>query len=106
LLLATIILGTLSLPFAIQAHDLSGLHVDSENRERVRTILASLPLEEGFTADGLSSDAALAAGRDALVHKCTPCHDLRTILYRPRAGDDWFRVVRRMADKPVITEPL
>ena len=37
-----------------------------------------------------------------LTRKCTVCHDMRTILAKPRSGPGWYNVVLRMAEKPII----
>jgi hypothetical protein len=42
-----------------------------------------------------------------LTTRCVTCHDLRTILTKPRDAHGWYDIVRRMADKPmVIGEPI
>ena len=43
-----------------------------------------------------------------LLRRCVQCHDLRTVLLRPRTPANWVRTVTRMADRSVftpITEP-
>ncbi|WP_236607260.1 hypothetical protein [Sandaracinus amylolyticus] len=105
LLVCTILLGTLSLPFAIRAHGSAELLHD-ENRERVRGILASLDLPSGYTAEGLSSVSSLEQGREVVTRECTLCHDLRTILSEPRTGSGWLSLCRRMQNKPTLGTPL
>jgi cytochrome c5 len=41
-----------------------------------------------------------------LLTKCVMCHDLKTILIKPGIPADWVRTVERMADKPVIGQPI
>lgn len=41
-----------------------------------------------------------------LLQKCTHCHDIRTVVARPRTPDDWARTVRRMAEKPAIGQRI
>jgi mono/diheme cytochrome c family protein len=48
----------------------------------------------------------LKAGRDVLLGQCTGCHDLRTILEKPRPPKGWAQVVSRMAEKPSLFKPL
>ena len=102
LLINTVILGSLSLPYALQAHNISGDTLSPQNLERVRGVLAGLPLPEDVDAAALATPERLADGRDVLTRKCTVCHDMRTILAKPRSGPGWFNVVVRMAEKPLI----
>ena len=102
LLINTVILGSLSLPYALQAHNISGDTLSPQNLERVRDVLAGLPLPEDVDAAALATPERLADGRDVLTRKCTVCHDMRTILAKPRSGPGWFNVVVRMAEKPLI----
>ncbi|WP_053232349.1 hypothetical protein [Sandaracinus amylolyticus] len=105
LLVCTILLGTLSLPFAIRAHG-SAEVLHDENRERVRGILATLDLPSGYTPEGLSSVSSLEQGREVVTRECTLCHDLRTILSEPRTGSGWLSLCRRMQNKPTLGTPL
>ncbi len=107
LLSCTVILGTLSLPYSLRAHGLGGVNLSGEKLERVRAIVAELPFEEGTDVDALTSQSGLEHGQSVLTHKCTLCHDLRTILAKPRTGASWYKVVVRMAEKPIIMgEPM
>ncbi|MEM9187903.1 MAG: DUF6529 family protein [Myxococcota bacterium] len=105
LLLCTIVLTTLSLPYVIQAHG-AGLKLDDENIERVREILGNLDIPEEFSPELLTTEDSFEKGREVLVQKCTPCHDIRTILSRPRNGESWLSLNQRMAEKPQISEPI
>ncbi|MBA3548022.1 MAG: hypothetical protein H0T76_16180 [Nannocystis sp.] len=102
LLINTVVLGFLSLPYALQAHSLSGDTLTPQNLERVRDVLGGLPLPEGTHPSALATPERLADGRDVLTRKCTVCHDMRTVLAKPRSGPGWFNVVVRMAEKPLI----
>ncbi|NUN13094.1 MAG: hypothetical protein HUU55_05605 [Myxococcales bacterium] len=106
LLLCTLILATLSIPFAIRAHDFGGQTFSASNLARVEKILFELGGIQGKSAKELVEKPSLDAGRDVLVHKCTWCHDMRTILIKPRTGSQWLDLVERMAEKPVIGEPM
>lgn len=107
LLINTVILGSLSLPYALRAHSIAGDTLAPHNLERVRGVLAGLPLGEGVDAAALATPARLEEGREVLTRKCTVCHDMRTILAKPRSGPGWYDVVIRMAEKPIILgEPL
>lgn len=111
LLTFTIILASLSLPHAFRelalASDVVGGDVfGDENRERVARLLptAGLPAEAPLAE--LSSAESLQAGRAVLLKKCVLCHDLKTILVRPRGPAEWVKVVERMALKPAFAEPI
>lgn len=108
LLLCTIVLATLSLPFALRAHGSDAAFTD-ENRARVRDILSRLELArdgELRTAEELSSREALERGREVVMHRCASCHDLRTVLVQPRTGSAWLALNRRMQNKPTLDVPL
>jgi len=107
LLINTVVLGSLSLPYALRAHNLSGDTLSAQNLERVRGVLSGLPLPEDVDVAALATPERLADGREVLTRKCTVCHDMRTILAKPRSGPGWFNVVVRMAEKPLIMgDPL
>jgi hypothetical protein len=107
LLTATIVLATLSVPFAIRAQNFDGI-ATPENIERVKRVLAEIPWEDatGRDLDALVTTEAFASGQRVLTGKCTDCHDIRTILQRPRSGDGWYDIVVRMAKKPTFGERM
>lgn len=108
LLVCTVVLATLSLPFALRAHGSDAAFTD-ENRERVRTILSRLELDrdgEVRTAEELSTRDALYRGREVVMQRCSTCHDLRTVLVQPRTGSGWLSLNRRMQNKPTLGMPL
>jgi mono/diheme cytochrome c family protein len=106
---ATVLIG-LSGPFALQetarAWTISqGGFLSDENLVRVRGLLAQTGLDEDACA-AYASPAALLAGRDVLRRNCVECHDLRTVLARPRTPENWLSTVRRMADRTTLFNPL
>lgn len=103
LLLCTVVLSVLSIPYAVQAADLGGRTSDPANIERVRKQLAHVNFAEyEVDIDELTSAQGFERGRNVLVKKCTVCHDMRTILARPRTPQKWFNVSERMLDKPSV----
>lgn len=110
LLIATAVLIGLSAPFAFQltamerASAAEGLLAD-DNLDRVRMLLAQTELGES-ASDELASATSLMAGRDVLRGQCIECHDLRTVLARPRTPENWLQTVRRMADRSTFFNPL
>ncbi len=111
LLICTVLLSGLSLPFAFretamaQNRDGGGVYGE-ENLARVGKMLARAGLPEQAPLDELATPRALRAGRTVLVRKCVVCHDLKTILMRPRTPSNWVKTVERMAGKPSFTAPL
>ncbi|RMH00017.1 MAG: hypothetical protein D6705_01590 [Deltaproteobacteria bacterium] len=101
LLLSTVVLVFLSVPYAIVAHDLTGDAAAPENLERVRRHLSEV-VDDPQAVAAATTPEAIARGRAVLTGKCTSCHDMRTILRRPRTAGEWLRVVRRMQEKPVV----
>lgn len=111
LLLFTITLSGLSMPHAFRemalAGDVAGGDVYSAaNRERVGKLLQTVELPEPYRADDLATVDSLKVGRRVLLKKCVACHDLKTILIRPRSPIDWVRTVDRMLIKPTFTDPI
>ncbi len=108
LLICTYLLIGLSVPFTLRE---SALRVKgnvfsdaSLQRTHARLEMAGLPSDAPL--DQLASRRKLREGQDVLLKKCVQCHDLRTILARPRTPPDWVRTVDRMAIKPIIGEPI
>jgi mono/diheme cytochrome c family protein len=54
----------------------------------------------------LASVDGLQKGRQVLLSKCVQCHDLRTVLVRPKTPEAWLQTVNRMADRSVIGKPI
>ncbi len=109
LLMCTVLLITLSVPHAARGLDLQGRISDPDNIARVESVLRELELGDGAPeVSELSSEHGLRKGRELLVNKCVSCHDMRTILLKPRTGKRWHEVVVRMQTKPdpFSTEPL
>jgi cytochrome c5 len=102
LLTCTIILAVLSLPFAVRAHGLLADVYTEKNLARVQKVLSGLELSGGVTPAGLTTKESLIEGREVLAQKCIVCHDMRTIMVKPRTGKSWQKVVRRMAEKPTL----
>jgi mono/diheme cytochrome c family protein len=109
LLVCTIMLAGLSMPHAFRemalASEMGDVYGD-ENRARVKKLLEAAKLPEEAPIEELSSAASLQAGRQVLLKKCVACHDLKTILDRPRSPLDWVGTVDRMVIKPSFNEPI
>src|SRR5690606_18794188 len=109
LLVFTILLAGLSMPHAFGemslASEVGDVYSDA-NRERVDRLLRAADLPPEAPLDTLSSVESLRAGRQVLLQKCVACHDLKTILIRPRSPLDWVGTVDRMVIKPTFTEPI
>lgn len=101
ILMCTLILGTLSIPYALKAHDFGDI-MSPANLKRVAKTLENVPFEESVSRDELLTEESMSHGRSVLVEKCVACHDIRTILKRPRTGKKWLSTVLRMQTLPAI----
>lgn len=99
-LTCTIILAMLSLPFAFRAHGMLAEVYTPKNLSRVKMILSGLDAPPEYTPELLTTEESLLEGREVLTRQCAVCHDMRTILVKPRTGKAWQKIVRRMAEKP------
>ena len=102
ILVCTVVLISLSVPYALRAHDFSGQTTSPENLVRVKRLLSDVEFEQEVDIDQLASVRGLDKGRTILVTKCTACHDMRTILIKPRTASKWHDVSVRMLDKPAV----
>ena len=108
LLICTYLLIGLSVPFSFHETVLSAKSgaFSDKGIARTRQLLDTAELPPEAPLDQLASKRKLREGRHVLQRKCVVCHDLRTILAKPRTPPDWVRLVHRMAIKPVIGEPI
>lgn len=111
ILWCTVVLVTMSVPFALKewywSGNVAGGDVfSSENMARVSKVLpvAGFPTEAPLAT--LASTDGLKFGRKVLLSRCVTCHDLKTVLSRPRAAIDWVRTVERMAARPIFGNPI
>ena len=103
IMLCTIILSFLSVPYALRAQDF-GSATTPAALERVKVLTAGLEL--GEAPETLATAEAMHRGREVLTVKCVVCHDLRTILRRPYTPEGWRDVVWRMMEKPQIERAM
>jgi mono/diheme cytochrome c family protein len=106
IMLGTVILLGLSLPFVLQERALANGATSPESLARVAAMLPSASLPKEAPLAELSTDKALDSGRDVLLDKCVRCHDLKTILAKPRSPSGWWETVGRMAEKPALFAPI
>jgi hypothetical protein len=102
ILLCTLVLGTLSIPYALRAQGLGADLMTEANLARVRALLDAVEFDGEVDRDELVTRKGLDRGRKVLVEQCTSCHDMRTILARPRTADGWLDVSERMLEKPSV----
>ncbi len=110
-LLCTYLLLALSVPFAfkeraLRAKALGGDVMSPASLARLARILPEAGLPTGVPVATLATPDALREGRNVLLTKCVQCHDLKTILTKPRAPRDWVQTVERMAEKPVYGDGM
>ena len=110
LLICTVLLVGLSVPFVLKEQYLSqqafGTVLSQENLTRLKTLLPRAGLPPEANVETLASVRGLEAGRRVLLSKCVQCHDLRTVLVRPKTPEAWLQTVNRMADRAVIGKPI
>ncbi|MCG9129278.1 hypothetical protein JT359_16940 [Candidatus Poribacteria bacterium] len=108
LLICTYLLIGLSVPFTFRETVLrtqTGAFSE-EGIVRTRQLIENAGLPSEAPLDELATKRKLRDGQHVLQRKCVVCHDLRTILAKPRTPPDWVRLVNRMAAKPIIGEPI
>lgn len=111
LLICSMLLTFLALPFSLREVYLSGAVLDAAGmtNERITRVRAQLPkadIEDRDLIERLASEEGLETGRRVLTKKCTQCHDLRTVLVRPRTPMAWRQTVARMADRSTVLNPI
>lgn len=105
ILVSSVVLIGISVPAAFrEAMATSRLFTD-ENRQRVSQLLAQADLEP-LECERLTTTASLREGQQILRRQCIECHDLRTVLARPRTPSNWRQTVSRMADRAELLKPL
>lgn len=102
ILACTVLISVLSIPYAVRGTGLVAKSLDPENRERISRVLSDIKFENAVPVPELVSDKGLRKGREVLAQECVRCHDMRTILAKPRSGANWHQVIVRMLDKPTI----
>lgn len=108
LLICTYLLIGLSVPFTFRETILrtQTAAFSDEGLSRTRKLIETAGLPQEAPLDQLATKRKLREGQHVLQRKCVICHDLRTILVKPRTPPDWVRLVNRMAIKPIIGEPI
>lgn len=106
-LVATVVLIGLSAPIAVREALASSQDlIEPANLERVKAQLETAGLQDPAQRAALASAKGLIAGRNVMADRCVTCHDLRTVLARPRTPEDWRDTVRRMADRSARITPI
>jgi len=101
---STVLIG-IAVPSAFREALATSRLFDEENCRRVQTLLVQTGLHHSKSAR-LASPESLRAGQQVLRRQCIECHDLRTVLARPRTPDAWRQTVSRMADRTTLLNPL
>jgi len=110
LFILTIVLMGLALPSVwrervLAAQALGGEGFTEERLQRVRDQLPDIGYDPNtipLTIDEMASRGSLFEGRQLLRSKCVQCHDLRTILARPRTAKIWRDTIERMANRATV----
>jgi rubredoxin/mono/diheme cytochrome c family protein len=105
LLVASAVLIGIAVPPAFREALATNRLFTEENCRRVETLLVQAGLDNRASAE-LASHASLRAGQRVLRQQCIECHDLRTVIARPRTPDAWRQTVRRMAERTTLLAPI
>lgn len=107
-LIGSVVLIGISVPSAFREALATGTLFSEENRDQVRNLLAQIGSNELSDDEcaRLTSTDSLRAGQRILRQECIDCHDLRTVLAKPRTPENWRQTVRRMADRTTALNPL
>jgi rubredoxin/mono/diheme cytochrome c family protein len=105
LLIGSVVLIGISVPSSFQEALATGRLLSQENRSRVAALLEQTGLEES-ECTRLTTPESLRVGQRILRQECIDCHDLRTVLAKPRTPDNWRQTVHRMADRTTMLNPL
>jgi len=110
LFVGTTILIGLSAPHALREaylsrHAAGGTDLGARGVDRVKALLPGAGLPASIPVQQIASPVGLRQGRSVLLKKCVQCHDLRTVLAKPRTPEGWVDIVRRMAERSVF-EPI
>jgi cytochrome c5 len=105
LLVGSVVLIGISVPSAFREALATGQLFSEENLRRVRTLLAQTGLDEA-ECTRLTMPDSLHSGQRILRQECTACHDLRTVLAKPRTPENWRQTVARMSDRTTLLNPL
>ncbi len=111
IMLCTVLMLGLSIPFVFQAQALherapGGSAFSAENQVRVKRLIKTAGFPEAAPVDELVTVSSLKKGRTILLSNCVKCHDLRTVIRKPRAASSWYKTVLRMGDKPALFDPI
>jgi mono/diheme cytochrome c family protein len=74
----------------------------AQRADRVKALLPRAGLPPAVSLSELATERGLDRGRAVILRKCVQCHDLRTVLARPRTPDSWVETIRRMAAHSVL----
>jgi mono/diheme cytochrome c family protein len=107
LLMCTVLLIGLSVPFAMREvylHEstVGGAAFSPENLERLGRLIPKAGFPPDVELTVLTEVNSLKEGREILLDKCVQCHDLRTVLVKPRTPQNWVETVDRMAARAVF----
>jgi mono/diheme cytochrome c family protein len=111
LMVCTVLVLGLSVPFSlrllyVERHAPGGSAFGAENLQRVSMLLSRTQLPGDEPSSNLSTSAGLHMGQSVLMTSCVQCHDLRTVMAKPRTPDEWTEVVRRMSARSSVLRPI
>lgn len=110
LMLSTLLLVGLSVPMAFKEYQLrknvaGGDVFSEENILRIKRIVPEAGFGSEVPLNEITAKGSLMKGRKVLLNKCVQCHDLRTVLLKPRTPSNWVKLVSRMSER-TVAEPI
>ena len=111
LFLCTFLLISLTLPFSLreaylQSSTLGEDTMSDDRISRVKELLPTIGLQDQELVNSIATKQGIFTGRRTLQSKCVQCHDLRTVLARPRTPQSWKQTVERMANRSTVLNPI
>jgi cytochrome c5 len=106
LLVCTVLLTGFSIPFAVRERVLAAQAFSADNLARVVKLLPDAGFATDTKLEQLATADTLRLGQQVLTSQCNVCHDLRTVLVKPRVPSDWVQTVARMVEKPNPGRPI
>ena len=106
LFICTVILVGLAIPSYAREAYLNRAAFSPERQARLDGQIERAGLTDPTERLRIASSDGLQRGREVLLDQCVQCHDLRTVLVKPRTPANWRSTVERMANRSAFVAPI
>jgi len=111
LLVSTLVLMGIALPsqwreYTLNSRFLASTMVSGDAVARIQEILPTLDPDSDEVVEEISTAAGMRQIRGTFRRACAQCHDLRTVLSKPRTPKAWHQTVQRMADRSTVVNEI